>query len=329
MQRIERYGVIALVFLLVTILAVSLWGDKKGGSLFSFLKRKPRDIPSVVEPLSQGEVRQTAASDVRLGSGDLPLSAPASEAVPHSPVALASNQAAPGSAAFSQPAPLVSYDQSAARDGYSPGQLFGPQAGEPARVPNLPVTQRESLVDAAAVSAPRSVPAAGSVYVVKSGETLGDIAMAHLGTWRRWTEISALNDNIEPSKLRAGMKLTMPAAVARSVSHTPSTATRALAEPAAEARHKLQSGETMSKLAARYLGKAERWPEIAAANPGLDPNRLQVGAMIAIPSTSRRPGQQVPQTLVAERQRTAARQEDQPRALVAQAEVGSTRGRVR
>ena len=40
MQRIERYGVIALVFLLVTIVAVSLWGEQKqSGGVSPFLKR--------------------------------------------------------------------------------------------------------------------------------------------------------------------------------------------------------------------------------------------------------------------------------------------------
>ena len=40
MQRIERYGVIALVFLLVTIVAVSMWGERKNADgILSFLRR--------------------------------------------------------------------------------------------------------------------------------------------------------------------------------------------------------------------------------------------------------------------------------------------------
>lgn len=48
-------------------------------------------------------------------------------------------------------------------------------------------------------------------------------------------------------------------------------------------RHKLASGETLSLLAQKYLGKASRWPAIVKANPDLDPNRLRVGAEIVIP----------------------------------------------
>ncbi|MEY2808156.1 MAG: hypothetical protein RIR65_2573, partial [Planctomycetota bacterium] len=37
MQQIEKYGVIALVFLLVTIVAVSFWGDSKSPGFWSRL----------------------------------------------------------------------------------------------------------------------------------------------------------------------------------------------------------------------------------------------------------------------------------------------------
>src|SRR5262249_19016375 len=40
MQQIERYGVIALVFLLATIVAVSFWGDSKSPGFWSRLTGK-------------------------------------------------------------------------------------------------------------------------------------------------------------------------------------------------------------------------------------------------------------------------------------------------
>src|SRR5688572_14008524 len=49
MQRIERYGVIALVLLLVTILAVSLWGERKnGGGILSVFKRDKKTVEEQV-----------------------------------------------------------------------------------------------------------------------------------------------------------------------------------------------------------------------------------------------------------------------------------------
>ncbi len=47
--------------------------------------------------------------------------------------------------------------------------------------------------------------------------------------------------------------------------------------------HTVRSGDTLSGIAAARLGSAGRWGEIAAANGGLDPVRLRVGAVLDIP----------------------------------------------
>ena len=48
MQRIERYGVIALVFLLVTIVAVSMWGERKNADGILSFAGPDHDIAAVV-----------------------------------------------------------------------------------------------------------------------------------------------------------------------------------------------------------------------------------------------------------------------------------------
>ncbi len=45
----------------------------------------------------------------------------------------------------------------------------------------------------------------------------------------------------------------------------------------------IRSGDTLGSIAARHLGASKRWPEIARANPGLNPDRLRVGAVINLP----------------------------------------------
>ena len=47
--------------------------------------------------------------------------------------------------------------------------------------------------------------------------------------------------------------------------------------------HTIRSGETLGAIAARHLGTRKRWPDLARVNPGLDPNRLRVGAVLALP----------------------------------------------
>ena len=71
MQKIERYGVIALVFLLVTIVAVSFWGDSKSPGFWSRLTGRgaKKDAPtdqtaSMIPPANSTE---------RAIDGSLPL----------------------------------------------------------------------------------------------------------------------------------------------------------------------------------------------------------------------------------------------------------------
>ena len=47
--------------------------------------------------------------------------------------------------------------------------------------------------------------------------------------------------------------------------------------------HVVKRGEWLWTLAEQYLGEGSRWTEIAAANPGIDPDRLAVGQHLNIP----------------------------------------------
>jgi len=54
--------------------------------------------------------------------------------------------------------------------------------------------------------------------------------------------------------------------------------------PAPEAIEvKIQAGNTLWSLAEQYLGNGDLWPEIAAANPGVNPAALHIGTTITIP----------------------------------------------
>ena len=52
---------------------------------------------------------------------------------------------------------------------------------------------------------------------------------------------------------------------------------------AADCTHAIQRGDTLGKIAARYLGTSNRWPEIARTNPGIDSKQLRIGAVIKLP----------------------------------------------
>jgi LysM repeat protein len=46
----------------------------------------------------------------------------------------------------------------------------------------------------------------------------------------------------------------------------------------------VRQGDVLGSIAQRELGSSKRWKEIVALNPGLDPERLLVGARLTMPS---------------------------------------------
>jgi hypothetical protein len=49
----------------------------------------------------------------------------------------------------------------------------------------------------------------------------------------------------------------------------------------------IAAGDTLRRVAKSWCGDANRWPDIAAANPGLDPRRLRPGQIIELPAPAR------------------------------------------
>ena len=47
--------------------------------------------------------------------------------------------------------------------------------------------------------------------------------------------------------------------------------------------YQIEPGDTLSAIAAARLGRAGRWPELRAANPGINPTRLRVGTRLTLP----------------------------------------------
>lgn len=249
MQQIEKYGVIALVFLLVTIVAVSFWGDSKSPGFWS--------------RLTGGEKEEVAQA-----------TAPASDEA----------------AAQVDPAAQVENDPLAQARELSTGDLVG----------------------GAAAASTASTTQLETTYVVKSGDSLARIARSQLGSEARWTEIQALNPGVTPKNLKVGQSLLLPvdaapssvaaATVADSVAKPAparveakpkaAVATKApvAAQPASAPRTKagrvytVKSGDTLARIAERECGSAKMVSQIKALNPGLDPNKIKVGAKLNLPA---------------------------------------------
>lgn len=285
MQQIERYGVIALVFLLVTIVAVSFWGDSKSPG---FWKR----LTGRAVPQKQELAEAPPATSDRAIDNSLTLSPNA----PTNPIALAPQGDAAGQNGVVAPAPAPSNTQQVGHGSFLPlppemvdgrGPAWQPPQSEPAPqpFPSPPVA-----------TAPQPAPQApvASEYVVQKGDSLALIAQRSLGDGQRWKEISELNGGIEPKRLQVGMKLRLPhgsTAPARARELPVKAAIprkEALATKPAPKKsggvYVVKSGDTLRSIAEAKLGSSQRWKDILAANPGIDPSRIRVGQELRLPS---------------------------------------------
>ena len=121
-------------------------------------------------------------------------------------------------------------------------------------------------------------------YTVRPGDSLSAIARDQLGDADRWPELVDLNPVVadDPDLIYTGTVLLLPALVARPA---PVTTTRT---------YTVRPGDTLSSVAARELGAAERYPEIFEASKNTvqpngrqvtDPDMIDVGQVLTIPGT--------------------------------------------
>jgi nucleoid-associated protein YgaU len=303
MQQIERYGVIALVFLLVTIVAVSFWGDSKSPGFWSRLTGRGG--------ANKTEIAKNAATAERAVDGALPLTNNPTpnpiEAAPQAPGAPVAVQP-PAPTAESAMANANLPANNAPAFGTNGGVHFPGNASQPMNVAPAPTqtpivatplsntssqatepAARKALKTAAAPTGPTSE------YVVQKGDSLASIAQKNLGSSSRWTEIQSLNGGIQPKALRVGTKLKLPitttakSTIEKSAPKPEPAATKKPA-PATSETHSstvylVHAGDTLRTIAEKKLGSADRWKDIVAANPGLDAHKLTVGKSLKLPAS--------------------------------------------
>lgn len=140
----------------------------------------------------------------------------------------------------------------------------------------------------AIVPPPAPAADAGREYVIKSGDTLEAIARSQLGDGQKWRAIVAANPGINPTNLKIGQKIRLPAGEAVASKDGPGAAAPAATSGAASGNtYTVQRGDTLVALSRKFYGNDTEWKRILDANKSLlggDPAKLKPGMKLAIPA---------------------------------------------
>lgn len=129
---------------------------------------------------------------------------------------------------------------------------------------------------------PGTLPAfAGGTYTVQPGDTFSEIAFKHYGEESKWFDIAQANPKVDPTRLRVGQALKLPARVALQEVNEP-------LPPAPEGvkTYTIRPGDSLSTVAKVYYGDPTLWRTIYNFNRdkiGDNPNAIQAGMALKVP----------------------------------------------
>ena len=120
-------------------------------------------------------------------------------------------------------------------------------------------------------------------HTVAEGELLGDLSKQYYGTATKWELIAAANNISDPGRIQVGARLLIPQDGTTSTPVGPTTTGDREAPTGAGQHYTIEEGDFLGKISTKFYQTSQKWEQILAANPGIDPDNLRVGQKIWIP----------------------------------------------
>lgn len=165
-------------------------------------------------------------------------------------------------------------------------RLQAPAAAQPVSVSTAAVAERVTVPELVALPEQVSVPAAvaskvtqkplptSTLHVVRPYDDLRGLAATYYGDASQWQAIADANSDLLHGQgvLRTGWRLVIPG----------------VASPDGTTVVVVTRGDSLSRIAARYLGDGDRWPEIFALNGDIveDADQIDIGWRLRLPGTA-------------------------------------------
>jgi LysM repeat protein len=140
---------------------------------------------------------------------------------------------------------------------------------------NLQVGAQISITSTTPLSNPQPTPnPTSTTYIIQAGDTFSSIA-AKLGT--SVAALESANPSLTPNDLQIGASIVVPSSSVPATTPTTPITT----PPASGGTYTIQSGDTFTTIAAYFNISLAA---LEAANPAVNPNTLQIGQIINLPS---------------------------------------------
>ncbi|MEM7516013.1 MAG: LysM peptidoglycan-binding domain-containing protein [Planctomycetota bacterium] len=282
MQQIERYGVIALLLVLVTVLGVSMWSSGEEGPESTkrlaaetqkqgpTAKASPAKSPARVGPMRRTAPKQTenrgVASNLGAGRASKGRDIAPIRTQPSGPANAVKSKLGSSNPVAGVPKSDVS-KVSPAASGLSARERARRNRERNRELAEKSTNNRERAGAKRVVANPTQQP--GAKLVRDPSATTNVPGQPYAG--------------VQSPKNRSAKQST--ASVTKLV--RPSTPKASNTAPGSAREYTVRSGDTLSAIASRELGSAKLWPQIERANPKLNPKRLLVGTKILLPNLDR------------------------------------------